>query len=118
MTPSILATPRIKLYLGVGGDIDVLNNVTPDQAYRYSEGVFWGCCEAHTTDNVPGYLIWMSVNYHHSADLSFQLAMFTPDYAAYNCVLLYRLVINYGWASTWKYYNANSAGTVGPGIVY
>lgn len=84
----------------------MLNNVTPDQAYRYSEGVFYGCCEAHTSDNVPGHLIWMSINYHHNADLSFQLAMFTPDYAAINTGLYYRLVINYGWAASWKNYNA------------
>ena len=107
------------MILGVGESIEVLDGVTPDQACRYPEGVFWGVCEAHTTDNHSGYLIWMSVNYHHSADLSFQLAMFTPDFAAINCSLYYRLTINYTWAAAWKSYSAYyNTGGVGADIVY
>ena len=83
--------------LGVGEGIEVLNNVTPDQAHGYSDGVYFGSCDAQT-DGAHGALLWVSINKNN---IRFQLAGFNMVYGAYNEYLFMR-VIFVGWVGPWK----------------
>ena len=85
------------LILGVGEGIEVLNNVTPDQAHGYSDGVYFGSCDAQT-DGAHGALLWVSINKNN---IRFQLAGFSMSYGSYHEYLFMR-VIFVGWLGPWK----------------
>ena len=97
MVLQAISFPYIRVILGVGEGVNVLDGITPDQAHGYSDGVYFGSCDAQT-DGVHVALLWVSINKN---GVRFQLAGFNTAYGAYNEYLFMR-VIYVGWVGPWK----------------